>query len=256
MTAIYDLCKQPTTFDFASWACYARTCGSTKVHFIVDGPIAQWKYGPDIAWKRWANMLIPLCRLARLDYTVGGRIEGKTFPYLAGHLNKLYQQIGRIEKLKPTMTHNKSGYVTITMRDSFRNKFRNSNVEAWEKFRKYLEAKNFDVEVFPDCENAPLNLEYRMAVYTNALTNMGASNGPLALCLFSEAPYLTLNQLPDPKGEKVMYDQRKLMEKQGFPEGSQYAFRNERQLLVYEPDDFENIVRAFEALQERMKVAA
>jgi hypothetical protein len=45
------------------------------------------------------------------------------------------------------------------------------------------------------------------------------------------------------------------MEKQGFPEGSQFAFRNDRQLLVYEKDDFENLVRAYEGTMEQRAVA-
>lgn len=254
--AIYDLTKQPTTFDFSSWACYARTCGATQVHFIIDGPIAQWKYPADIAWKRFANILIPLCKLAGLEYTVGGRIEGKSYTYLAGHLNTLYKQIGRIEKLKATQVPARSGFVTITLRDSFRNRFRNSNADAWEKFGKWLEGSNVDVEVLPECENAPIDLEYRMGLYTAASMNLGVGNGPMSLCVFSEAPYLLLNLCPDPGGEKVQYDQKKLLEAQGFPPGSQFAFKNDRQLMVYEPDTFENIVRAYEAMQERKQAAA
>lgn len=256
MNAVYDLTKQPTTFDFASWACYARTCGATSVHFIIDGPIAQWKYPADIAWKRFANVLIPLCKLAGLEYTVGGRMEGRQFPYLGGHLNTLYKQLGRIEKLKPTKKLSRTGYMTITLRDSFRNRFRNSNMTAWEQFRKWLDGKGIDVEVLPECENNPIDLEYRMALYTGSQMNFGIPNGPMSLCIFSEAPYLSLNQCPDPKGEKVQYDQKTLLEKQGFPLGSQFAFKNDRQLLVYEEDTFENIVRAYEAMQERIKEAA
>lgn len=254
--AIYDLSKMPTTFDFSSWACYARTCGTEKVHFIVDGPIAQWKYPADIAWKRFANILLPLCKLARLEYTVGGRIEGKTFSYLAGHLNTLYKQIKRIEKLKPTKVLLRKEYVTITLRESFRNRFRNSNVAEWEKFRKWLEGRNVDVEVLPECENAPIDLEYRMALYSGATMNFGVGNGPMSLCVFSEAPYLLLNLCPDPGTEKVQYDQKKLLAAQGFPEGSNFAFKNERQLMVYEPDTFENIVRAYEAMQAPIKAVA
>ncbi len=47
-----------------------------------------------------------------------------------------------------------------------------------------------------------------------------------------------------------------LLEKSGFPPGSQFAFKNDRQLMVYEPDSFENIVRAWEAMQEQVRVAA
>jgi hypothetical protein len=254
--AIYDLGKMPTTFDFASWACYARTCGATKVHFIIDGPIAQWKYPADIAWKRFANILIPLCKLAGLEYTVGGREEGREFPYLAGHLNKLYKQLGRIEKLKPTQRQQRSPYVTITLRDSFRNKYRNSNLPAWDRFSKYLEARNVNVMVLPECEDAPMNVEHRMDLYCGATMNLGVPNGPMALCVFGDSPYITINQFPDRGGEKVQYDQKKLMEKQGMPEGSQFAFANSRQRLVYEPDDYENIVRAYESMESVQEKAA
>jgi hypothetical protein len=171
-------------------------------------------------------------------------------------LNSYFKQTGRIEKLKPTVKTNKTGYVTITLRESFRNKFRNSNVEAWKKAQKYFESHNIDVVVFPECEDSPINLEHRMALYCGADMNLGVANGPMALCLFSEAPYISLNPCPDPKGEDVQYDQVKLLVSQGFPPGSQFAFRNSRQVLVYEPDEYENIIRAYESMNEKALEAA
>lgn len=250
MRAVYDLGKMPTTFDFASWACFARTCGAAHVHFIVDGPIAAWKYPADVAWKRFANVLLPLCRLAGLEYSVGGREEGREFPYLAGKLNTLYQQTGRIVKLEPTKRINRSGFVTITLRDSFRNRYRNSNLSAWYEFRTFLESRGIEVEVFPECENQPIDLEQRMASYCAADMNFGVANGPMSLCIFSEAPYRTFNWY-DTGGEKVQYDQGKLMAAQGLPEGAQFAFRNERQALIYERDTYDNIRKAWDSLHER-----
>ena len=110
--------------------------------------------------------------------------------------------------------------------------------------------------MLPECENSPIDLEYRMGLYSGAQMNFGVGNGPMALCVFSEAPYLLLNLCPEPGDEKVQYNQKKLLERQGFPEGSQFAFKNERQLLVYEPDTFENIVRAYEAMEEAKQEAA
>ncbi len=253
MRAVYHLGKYPTTYDFASWACYARTMGEDHVHFIIDGPIAHWKYSEDIAWKRWATILLPLCRLAGLTYSVGGVMQGNEYPYLPGKLNSLYKEKGSIEKLKSTRDYGKTGHVTITLRDSFRNRYRNSNREAWGRAEKWLSGKGYQVAVFPECEQSPIDLELRMSIYASAQMNLGIANGPMSLCLFSEAPYISLNQTPEvPPGEVVQYDQKRLLEKQGFPPGSQFAFRNERQKLVYEPDSFENIVRHFEAMQERM----
>lgn len=249
MRAIYDLTKYPTTYDFAGWAVMARTCGVEHVHFIIDGPIAHWKYPEDIAWKRFATILLPICRLARLSYSVGAREAGLEFSYHGGHVNALYLKAGRLEKLKPTAKHAGSGYVTITMRESFRNTHRNSNKEAWARFREYLHAQGKEVVLIPECEDAPINLEHRMALYCGADMNMGVAQGPMALCVFSDAPYITLNQNPKDTTGKAQYDIDRLLEKTGFPPGSQYAFRTDRQILVWEPDSYENIVRAYERMQ-------
>lgn len=253
MNVIYDLARMPTTYDFVPWACFARTCGAESVHFCIDGEIAHHKYPRETAWKRFATILLPVCKLAGLSWTIGAKAEGREFPYLAGNMNTLYKETGKIEKLKATQRVDKEGYVTITLRESFRNRYRNSNVPEWEKFKSYLEDRKIDYLVFPECENEPIDLETRMAYYTHADMNLGVATGPMALCIFSEAPYLSLNQTPEPKGdEKLQYDQVKLLEAQDFPPGSQFAWKNERQLLVYEPDTFENIVSAFERM-ERVK---
>lgn len=251
--AVYDLTKMPTTYDFAAWAVIARTRGTEHVHFIMDGPIATWKYGgdADIAWKRFATVLLPICKLARLRYSVGARTQGPEYSYHGGDVCRLYRELGAIKKLEPTMTWDKSGYVTITMRESFRNTHRNSNKEAWEKFHRYLEGKGVDVMVIPECENAPINVEHRMAWYWGADMNMGVAQGPMALCVFSDAPYITLNQNPKDTTGRAQYDIDRLLVKTGFPPGSQYDFRTPRQLLVWEPDTYENIVRSYEGMQER-----
>lgn len=247
--AIYDLTKMPTTYDFAAWAVMARTHGLERVHFVIDGPIAHWKYSEDIAWKRFATVVLPICKLARLSYSVGARMEGPQFPYHGGDVCRLYRERGSVKKLEPTVTWDRKGYVTITMRESFRNTHRNSNKEAWGRFEKYLSGKNVDVMVIPECEDAPINVEHRMAWYWGADMNMGVAQGPMALCVFSDAPYITLNQNPKDTTGQAQYDIDRLLVKTGFPPGSQYDFRTDRQILIWEPDSFENIVRAYEAMQ-------
>lgn len=248
--AIYDLTKEPTTFDFAAWAVNARTHGCDHVHFVIDGDIAHWKYGKDIAWARFGTILVPICSFAGMSYSVGARLEGEEFPYNHGAVEAMYRELGRIEKLTPIGSLNRSGHVTITMRESFRNKYRNSNKEAWERFSTYLQERGENVVIFPECENAPINLKQRMAFYCSAKMNLGVANGPMALCIFSEAPYITLNQLPERPATvtEMTIDVKRLAEMIGFPEGSQYSFRNERQILIYRPDTFENIVAAYESM--------
>lgn len=255
MRAVYDLTKMPTTFDFAPWCVIAKTAGCDHVHFIADGPISVKKYPKDIAWRRWANILVPMCKLAGLDFSVGGHEEGREFTYAYGHVNQVYRAIGRIEKLKSVYNPDESGYITITVRQSFRNAYRNSNIDAWNQFCDYLKKRGKRVMILNDCESAPLNLEYRMALYSNAEMNLGASNGPMALCHLSDAPYITLNMAPKrPDGERG-YDLEKLMEKGGFPFGSQFDFRNKNQILVWKPDTYENIVEAYESMTEERAAA-
>ena len=49
---------------------------------------------------------------------------------------------------------------------------------------------------------------------------------------------------------------QEIMEWHKFPIGSQYNFRNERQLLVYETDTYENIVKAHELMMSAERIAA
>lgn len=252
--AIYDLTREPTTYDFAAWCVIARTHGARHVHFVIDGDIAHWKYSKNIAWARFGTVLVPMCELAGMTYSVGARMVGEQYPYTHGAVEQMYRELGRIEKLRLPEPAEYRGHITITLRESFRNQYRNSNEEAWAKFKQYLSQRGETVIVLQECEHAPLNLHMRMALYSEAKMNLGVANGPMALCIFSEAPYITLNQLPEAPAGTISV--RKLAETVGFPEGSQYSFRNERQTLVYKPDTFENIVEAYEAMEPALKVAA
>lgn len=247
---IYDLSKYPTTYDFAGWCVYAKTSGATHVHFIADKPIASWKYGGDevTAWRRFGTILAPMTRLAGLTFSVGPRMLGKEYPYLAGQIEELYKRIGQISLLKPTFRLEKKDYVTITIRESFRTRYRNSNIEAWTKFKEYLKARKKDIVWLGEAEGQPLDLEYRMALYAGADMNLGACNGPMALCCFSDAPHITMNMNPPKPADDDGYDILNLWMKQRFPPGSQLSFRNERQKMVWETDTYENIVKAYEEM--------
>jgi hypothetical protein len=250
LRAIYDLCKYPTTFDFAAWAVIAKTHGVDHCHFIIDGDIASQKYPKDIAWRRFGNILVPICALAGMDFSVGKREEGPEFPYSYGDVNKIYDHLGTVGKLETVADANLTSYVTVTFRESFRNTYRNSNVEAWSKFIQYLQKKQKDVVVFPECETQPIDIYTRMAAYCGAEMNLGTSGGPMSLCHLSDAPYLTFNMIPVKKPTENTYDMRKFLEKTGFPEGSQLHFRTQKQRLVWEPDDFETIVNAYEGMND------
>lgn len=249
MQAVYDLGSMPTTFDFAVWAVMAKTHGCTSVHFINDGPISSWKYPASVAWKRFGNILVPICALAGLPFTVGRRIDGLEVPdYTYGGCERLFKEAGKIAKLEPTVKI-MGGFSTITLRRSFRNTFRNSNTEAWLRFKAHLEGEGKSVVILEECEQAPLDIEYRMGLYCTADMNFGASGGPMALCHMSDAPYLTINMAPVDKAGEGYLDLANFMTKTGFPPGSQFSFRNARQKLVWKSDTFDNILAAYRELK-------
>lgn len=90
----------------------------------------------------------------------------------------------------------RSGLVTITIRQSRFDSVRNSNLEAWEEFSRYLLQRGYEVIVFPEMEGStPLTgtlgecsipktqvcMRVRAGIYALAAINMGVANGPMLL---------------------------------------------------------------------------
>ena len=251
---LYDLADHPTTFDIATWCVIARTHGCNHVRFIYEGKIQTAKYSETVAWRRFANIVIPVTHLARMSYSMGQRIEGNTYPRTTGYTIQTYKRFGRLDKLRSVLPSPAGQYTTITLRESFRNKYRNSNVPAWMRFREYLEKRGKKVIVFPECEDDPIDVLQRMAVYAGAEMNLGTSSGPMALCMLSDAPYIINNICPDTKGEPVQYDMEKLLRDSGYWQ-VQLPFQTPKQLIGWEPDSYENICRAYESLMDERAAA-
>lgn len=251
--AVYDLARKPTTFDFATWAVLAKTIGAEHVHFAYDGVIQDWKYGADVAWKRFGNIVLPICKMAGFSFSVGALDEGGfSVSHHYGAVNKVFNKVGRLEKLVPTYEWHDKDYITVTIRKSIRNQWRDSNQKAWDKFADRVGKR---VVVIPDAETSPfsVDLEYRMALYAHADMNLGVNNGPMALCHFSDAPYLTFMKIPDVGHEQARHLVEH-MNKGGFPPGTQFDHRHDKQLLVWQDDTYDNIMRAYEDIMGIRKI--
>jgi hypothetical protein len=209
------------TFDFAAFIVCAKTLGADHVHFRYEGEIQTKKFPAEVAWNRFENIHKPLCDLAGMTYTVGPGGDGIAPAYHYGTVEALCRKLGHIWKFP--MLDGPRGYVTVTLRDSFRNEVRNSGPE-WQDF---INASKKRVVVLPDCEHDPIPIADRMRLYANADMNFGTSNGPLALQHFSDAPYRTFNV----SGTKELQEH---MNRTGFPVGSQFSFRNPKQLLIWD----------------------
>lgn len=239
--AVYNLEHQPTTFDFVTWIVLATSLGAKSVRFTHIDKIQDWKYSKETALKRFENILESTCDLLKIPYSVGDNVDGFTCGYHYGFINKYAQKYG-VKKIP--LNDEFKGHVTVNIRESIRFKSRDSNRVEWNKVIDYLE-KNNKVIVIEDCEEKPLSVPERMKLYSGAKMNLSVSNGPNALCHFSDAPYMTINMVPNGEGKEELV---KLLRLGGFPENSQLCFRNKNQEIVWKPDTFENIVEAYERL--------
>lgn len=243
MQAVYDLETHPATYDFAFWVVLAKSMGVKHVNFQYNGRIQDKKFTKEYAWKRVANLLIPICNLARVSWSIVPGDSTFKCGYSAGDASRFFNVNGFLESLEPTFDPGKKNYCTITLRDSIRNKFRDSNNEAWAAFGESL---GKEVVVIPDVESGyiHLDLEYRMALYAHADMNYGVNNGPMSLCYLSNAPYMVFNMLPDvPEGESL----RKHMEQDDFVD-KQFPWAHEKQRLFWKPDTIENLKEAQEEM--------
>lgn len=155
--------------------------------------------------------------------------------------------------------------IVITLREAAHQPERNSRIGDWLIFANYIEARHPEHPVIfvrdtakaherlPHLtfEAASLNVSIRAALYQRALVNMMVCNGPVAWCLFSEAPYLMFKQLvPElplwgggtPKGWR---------EQAHLEVGEQYPWALPTQRLTWTDDTFENIRDAFDAFLSR-----
>jgi hypothetical protein len=224
------------SFDFATAVVILKTTGHDSVLFHFGDSLHALKHNQSEVWSRLKNLLIPLADLAGLKW----RISRETEPYIGlcpyGRIQTLYRDQG-IWKF-PLLKSAFSGYVTVTLRNMKRELQRNSSPD-WERVIKEI---NRPVIVMRD----DMTIEERMRLYSGAYMNLGVNTGPMALCHFSEAPYLTFNFGVDEHSRNVVV-------KSGLSSGSQFDFRNEKQLLVWEPDTYETVMKYYQQLTKEFK---
>ena len=219
----------PTTFDFAGFVVCARTLGADHVHFKTAGGIQTKKFPAQRAWARYNEILLGLTGLAGMTHSKGPEEGGIAPMFHFGTVEALYKELGRIWKFP--LIEGERGYITVTKRDSFRYRERNSSVH-WKEF---IKASKRRVVVLEEAEFNPMPFPERMKLYSNAEMNYFVNNGPMTLCTFSEAPYRIFNMAPS-------NEMKEHYRKTGFPEGSQFSFRNERQEILWKPDTLENLM--------------
>lgn len=244
-TLLYDLSNRPSSFDFVTCMATATTLGAGHVRFVLNRGWKPKNYSVESAKERYRSIVEPSVAMWGLQYSVGER-DGTEYSHFFPAALAAYRENGSIRKI-PCKVEDK-GYITITLRNSpGRTPARDSKNKEWKIFAERQRAKGVRVIVLPDYDEMPLELGDRMRLYAGAHMNFFVINGPVTLCIHSEAPYLCMRTIGC---ENSGSTSPAYMQSIGITPGFQFPWSNARQRLSYLDDTAENIEREYLALME------
>jgi len=268
----------PLNWDFLVW--------------LVDAEMTRLRLGGPAPLKVWFSKrdMIPKDRIGFVDWVIEPLVEllgGIITPAAEGGRHKrIFVPSDIIARAKagekvPSFKSTPKGRsvvnsvlhgarpVVITLREAPYLEFRNSNLEAWASFARELEAQGETVffvrdtakafeplwhfNIFP---KAAMDIQVRLALYEAAKVNMFVSNGPGGLCIFSDLPYIYLTNI---KHEFKMYEPNSTEwweREHGLAEGDQWPWATEKQLTVWDTDEYANIRKAWDEWSARVGTAA
>lgn len=239
---LYDLGERPASYDFVTCLSTAMTHGVKHVRFVYG----KWKpkdYTLKQAEERWQSIVRPTVALYGIEYSIG-KPRGIAYSHFLHKTVQAYEKFGRIQKIPVAI--DRKEYVTVTLRCS-RTSERDSNEAEWLKFAARCDRK---VIIIRDWDERPIAIEDRMKLYANAYMNLMVINGPLTLCIHSDAPYISMRTIG---GANSGSTSPAHMDRIGITPGFQFPWSNDNQHLSYLDDTCENIEAEYLAIQERMK---
>ena len=230
MKAYYDLSARPATFDFITFMVTAMSLGATEIVFDVSKGFQKKKFSEDIARQMYEMVLQPACELWGIRFSEG--TEGDFSP--GHHVTDLVEAWEKTKSLPIPAFEPRAGHVyTITLRDSIRNRHRNSNRAAWERF-----ASEVNAHIIDDAYIAPISMFERFRIYNGAMMNYFTNNGPSVLCMFTRLHYVSFNT-------KASFSSWPHPIRPGF----QFPWANQHQRIVWNDDTYENIRAAHESMR-------
>lgn len=241
---LYDLGNRPASFDFVTCLSTAIPLGIKHVRFVLG----SWKkknYTIQQAEERYRSIVEPAVKLFGLTHSIGER-RGVEVSHFFNAAFGVYRKHGRIGKI--IVPAEPKGYVTVTLRKS-RTPERDSKEAEWLKFAARCDRK---VIVIRDYEERPLELEDRMQLYAGADMNLMVINGPLTLCIHSDAPYISMRTIGC---ERSGSTSPKHMASIGITPSFQFPWANANQRLSYLDDTAENIEHEYRSVMEQRKAA-
>ena len=247
--AVYDLRYCPESFDFLTFFCAAKSIDKDCEIVFVDGQRGlNKKFKNQERLERFQNILVDTCDVFGSKHRVvkswdAGCVFPPDYPkstairtYFMNVLFDLYRENGRIYKF--SLPQEKKNHVTITIRNSPRNEYRNSNLEQWKIVRDQI-SRTHEVIWIDDYSVKKISILDRVKLYESAVMNLFVGNGPASFGILSEVPYMVFKMITHGAASGAHFD---LI---GLPEGSQYPWRNNNQKLVWEDDNADVVLRHF-----------
>lgn len=279
MIACYDLKRCPPTFDAISFIALAeaerlRRQDAHIEFFILPGD--RHGFRNDLLWPHSQlervelrnGVLLPLFALLPSMTSCSvleNRPEWALAQYGANQYSVGLQNILKALRvgqrpLRAAQNTSNPKLITITLREAEHHVKRNSNTDAWVTAALILRGRGYRVVFVRDTlkaaepipsfeidERASRNLAVRASLYASAYLNLGISNGPMWMALFMNAPVLMLRPTTNEAGG--CYDDR-FFKSCGLERGSQLPNSPLHQRLVWESDTKENILSAFNHMED------
>lgn len=265
----YNVTSSPLSFDFTTWMVDAEM---TRIREGAPGPlkVGFW-FGRDGKTGFGGDNFN---RKAMLDNVVrpSMKLIGAVEDPLAteGHNKEFFSYKYIVEAVKngekvPIFKSDvpcdlEPGYVTITLRETSYWTERNSRIDEWVQFAKYLKNKgervifirdtakaDEPIEGFETLPRASRDLLYRCSVYDNAKCNLFVSNGPISLAYFGTRPWLKFFEIDNtglyPPATEAFWEACC-----GIKFGEQWPWSSDKQRIVWKPDYYTNLVLEWEKL--------
>lgn len=235
MVVNYDLQQQLVSFDFYSWLVEWANRGATEVVFKTDQFRPGVIYSDEVMRHRFESIILPgpaFMGLPCREGLDGEKVGPSTKTGNLVHFAREFKTFRRFRTVKPAS----SARYTVTIRESRKSPWRNSNKTAWLTF-----AADIGATVIDDYEVKPIHVHDLMALYAGAEMNFGVNGGPLGLCSMSEYPcmYFKLDIM------------RAFMEKSGVAFGEPMPWHLPNQFGFWESDCLDNIRRRFDEWRAR-----
>lgn len=281
LNVLYDLGDRPPQYDFFTFLAQIKTAVKGHSLHVVFVPSEEGGYAPVGKYGesefneaeglyRLIHICLPACMIYGVTHTIlpsrdaplpsGDWLEGVNISH--AKLIEIWKETGELYRPKATLRSSElvgeymkqfdKPVITITLRETWREKIKNSRRDDWLEFAQRI-APHFQPVFVPDTSRAfhawdhpfpifpvaAIDLDTRLALYEQADMNCFTANGPGNMCWWTDVPFLFFNT----RVEGYWTEEEWIAN--GLPIGTQPPYLKERQKVIWEVDSIDVIEAAF-----------